>query len=162
MSSLNKVTLIGRVGREPEIRSVTSGSKVANFSLATSERWRDKRSGEWTEKTEWHNVVVWNEGTVKFVEQYVKKGDMLYVEGKIETRTYQDKDGNERRSTEIVLKPFAGEIKSLTPPKDSNGGGRGSDDGERGSRGGSRGDDTGSRSGGRQTTAQAVDDDIPF
>lgn len=159
MSSLNKVTLIGRVGRDPEVRSTNSGSKVAGFSLATSEKWRDKRSGEMTEKTEWHNIVIWNEGTVKFVEQYVKKGDLLYIEGKLETRSYQDKDGNEKRTTEIVVKPFGGEVQKLNFDGGSSGGGRG--DGDRGSRGSAR-DDGGSRGGGRQTTAAAVDDDIPF
>jgi single-strand DNA-binding protein len=106
-SSLNKVELIGRLGKDPEVKSLSNGSKVANFSVATSETWKDKRSGEKQEKTEWHNIVVWNENTIKFVEDYVHKGDLVRLEGKIQTRKWEDKDGVDRYSTEIVIPAFA-------------------------------------------------------
>lgn len=111
--SLNRATLIGHVGKDPEIRSVNSG-KVANFSVATSETWRDKNSGEKKESTQWHSIVVWNENLVKIVEQYVKKGDKIMVEGQIQTRKWTDKDGNDRYTTEIVLSGFNGSILLLS------------------------------------------------
>jgi len=107
--SLNRVTLVGNLGRDPEIRSLQNGGKVATFSVATSETWKDKASGEKREKTDWHNVVVWNEGLVGIVEKYVKKGTKLLVEGKLETRKWE-KDGVERYSTEVVLTGFGGQI----------------------------------------------------
>src|SRR6202043_4012483 len=106
--SLNKVTLIGRLGKDPEVKNLTNGSAVANFSVATSEKGKDKRSGEMQEKTEWHNIVVWNEKTIEFIEKYLNKGDMVYVEGKIQTRKWEDSDGKDRYSTEIVIPQFAG------------------------------------------------------
>lgn len=111
--SLNRATLIGHVGKDPEIRSVNSG-KVANFSVATSETWRDKNSGEKKESTQWHSIVVWNENLVKIIEQYVKKGDKIMVEGQIQTRKWTDKDGNDRYTTEIVLSGFNGSILLLS------------------------------------------------
>lgn len=109
MSSLNRAIIIGNVGKDPEIRVLQNGGKVANFTVATSERWKDKQSGEKKERTEWHRVVVFNEHLVKVVESYVKKGSKLYLEGQIETRKWE-KDGVEKYSTEIVLRPFNGEI----------------------------------------------------
>lgn len=106
-SSLNKVELIGRLGKDPEVKNLSNGSSVANFSVATSETWKDKRTGEKQEKTEWHNIVVWNENTIKFVEDYCKKGDLVRIEGKIQTRKWEDKDGVDRYSTEIVIPAFA-------------------------------------------------------
>ena len=114
MSSLNKVTLIGNVGADPEIRSTQSGDKIASIRLATSEKWRDKSSGETKEKTEWHSVVIFNEGLVKVVESYVRKGSKLYLEGQLQTRKWTDKDGADRYSTEVVLQRFRGEIVLLS------------------------------------------------
>src|SRR6476620_4494898 len=106
-SRLDKVEVIGRLGKDPEVKNLTNGSAVANFSVATSEKWKDKRSGETQEKTEWHNIVIWNEKTIEFVEKYLAKGDLVYLEGKIQTRKWQDSDGKDRYSTEIVIPQFA-------------------------------------------------------
>lgn len=119
MASVNRVTLLGHVGKDPEIRSMQSGDKVANFSVATSESWKDKTSGDKKERTTWHNIVVWNQNIVKVVESYVKKGDKIYIEGSIETREYE-KDGVKKYVTEIVLRPFRGEIVLLGSKKQSN------------------------------------------
>ncbi len=113
MSSVNKVMLVGNVGKDPEIRSTQDGTRVASFSIATSEKWRDKASGERKERTEWHNVVVFNEQLVGVVENYVKKGSKLYVDGALQTRKWTDKNGQERYSTEVVLQKFRGEIQLL-------------------------------------------------
>ena len=112
MSSLNRVMLIGSLGRDPEIRTLNSGERVANFSMATSERW--KKDGEQKEKTEWHNVVVFNDGLATICEKYLKKGSKVYIEGAIQTRKWTDKDGNERYSTEIVIQRFGGNIVLLS------------------------------------------------
>lgn len=107
--SVNKAVLLGNLGRDPEIKVMPSGEKMASFSIATSESWKGK-SGEKQERTQWHNVVVWNPALVGIVESYVKKGSKLYIEGQIETRKYTGKDGVEKYTTEIVLRPFRGEI----------------------------------------------------
>jgi single-strand DNA-binding protein len=120
-SMFNEATLIGNVGRDPETRSVQSGDKVANFSLATSERWKAK-DGERQERTEWHNVVVWGP-LADVVERFVRKGTTLLVKGQITTRTYTDKDGNERRTTEIVVRGFGGTIQMIGGKKDGESGG---------------------------------------
>jgi single-strand DNA-binding protein len=112
MSSVNKVILVGRVGKDPEIRSMQSGDNVASFTLATSERWKDK-SGEQKEKTQWHNIVSFNQNLNKVIENYVSKGSQIYVEGSLETRKWQDKDGNDKYTTEVVLKAFNGTITLL-------------------------------------------------
>jgi single-strand DNA-binding protein len=127
--SVNKVVLIGRVGKDPEIRSFNSGDRVANFSIATSEKWKDKATGEKKEKTEWHNIAVFNENLVKVVESYVKKGSMIYVEGQLSTRKYQ-KNGEDRYITEIVLRQFKGELTLLESKgeREGGGGGGGSDE----------------------------------
>ncbi len=104
--SVNKVILIGNLGRDPEIKQLPSGSSLANLSIATSETWRDKASGERKEKTEWHRVVVFSEGLVRICEQYLKKGAKVYLEGQLETRKWQDKDGVDKYSTEVVLRNF--------------------------------------------------------
>jgi single-strand DNA-binding protein len=109
-SSLNKVILIGRVGKDPEIRFFQDGTKVANFSVATSESWKDKTTGERKEKTEWHRINIINENLASIVEQYVKKGNLLYIEGQLQTRKWNDQNGQERYSTEIVLSRFRGEL----------------------------------------------------
>ena len=119
--SVNKVILIGHVGKDPEIRSFQNGNKVANFSLATSESWKDKSSGERKEKTEWHRIAVFNENIVGVVERFVKKGSKLYVEGALETRKWTDQSGQEKFSTEVVIKQFRGEITLLDGKSDGGG-----------------------------------------
>lgn len=114
--SVNKVILVGNVGADPEIRRTQSGTAIGNIRLATSESWRDRNSGERKEKSEWHTVVVFNEGLVKVVEQYVKKGSKLYVEGSIQTRKWQDQSGNDRYSTEVVLNNFNSVLTMLDGP----------------------------------------------
>ena len=106
VGSVNKVILLGNLGRDPEIRSMQSGSKMATFSIATSKRWKDKNTQEQKEKTSWHNIVVFGDGLVEIVEKYVKKGSKLYVEGELQTRKWQDQDGNDRYSTEVILQGF--------------------------------------------------------
>lgn len=110
MSSLNKAVLIGNVGKDPEIRSTQNSGKIASFTLATSDVWKEKATGERKERTEWHRIVVFNPHLIAVVENYVKKGTKLYLEGAIQTRKWTDKDGGERYSTEIVLQRFRGEI----------------------------------------------------
>lgn len=111
--SVNKVVLIGNVGRDPESFSTQDGRKIVNLSVATSETWRDKQSGERKERTEWHRVVIFNEGLAKIAEQYVRKGSKIYIEGQLQTRKWTDKEGVERYSTEIVLQQYRGEITLL-------------------------------------------------
>lgn len=111
---VNKVILIGNVGQDPDIRTMQNGDRMANLSIATSERWKDKATGEKKEKTEWHKVVVFNPGIIKLIEGYITKGTKLYVEGQLQTRKWQDKDGTDRYSTEVVLKPYKGEINILS------------------------------------------------
>ncbi len=172
--SVNKVILIGNLGRDPEIRSTQDGVRIANFSIATSENWRDKSSGERRERTEWHRVAIFNERLVEVVEKYIKKGAKLYIEGALQTRKWTDKDGQERYTTEIVLQRFRGELTML----DSRGGGGGGDDfgggyenaGFGGGNAGTGGSGYGGSSGGgnRQQRPQPaafdsdLDDDVPF
>jgi len=106
VGSVNKVILLGNLGRDPEIRSMQSGSKMATFSMATSKRWKDKATQEQRDKTSWHNIVVFGDGLVDIVEKYVKKGSKIYVEGELQTRKWQDQDGNDRYTTEVVLQGF--------------------------------------------------------
>ncbi len=129
--SVNKVILIGNVGADPEIRRTQDGRPIANLRIATSETWRDRNSGERKEKTEWHTVVVFNEGLCKVIEQYVKKGAKLYIEGALQTRKWQDQNGNDRYSTEVVLQGFNSTLTMLD--------GRGEGGGDRGGFGGGRG-----------------------
>ena len=111
--SVNKVILVGNLGADPEIRRTQDGRPIANLRVATSESWRDKNTGERREKTEWHRVVIFNEGLCKIVEQYVKKGSKVYLEGALQTRKWQDKDGNDRYSTEVVLQGFNSQLTML-------------------------------------------------
>src|ERR1700742_2628496 len=111
--SVNKVILVGNLGKDPEVRRMTSGEPVVSFSLATSESWRDKSSGERKEKTEWHNVVVFNKNLAEVAEKYLRKGSKVYIEGSLQTRKWTDKDGAEKYSTEIVLQNFRGELTLL-------------------------------------------------
>jgi len=119
MSSVNKVIIVGNVGTEPEIRSMQSGDRVASFSVATSERWKDK-NGERQEKTEWHKVSIFSQPLVKLVESYVNKGSKLYLEGQLETRKWQDQSGQDRYTTEVVLRPFKGEVTLLDSRKSND------------------------------------------
>lgn len=152
--SLNKVMLIGRLGRDPEIRSFQNGGKIANFRIATSKSWKDRNSGEKREKTEWHSIAVKAEHTVRFVEQYVQKGDLVYVEGELETRKWQAQDGSDRYSTEIVIAPYSGSLSKLSGSNSNGGGGQSGGSGydNRSSGGGS---DYGS-------PTRDLDDEIPF
>ncbi len=111
--SVNKVILIGNLGRDPEIRSTQDGTRIANFSVATSESWRDRNSGERKERTEWHRVVIFNDRLVEIVEKYLKKGSKVYLEGALQTRKWSDNNGQERYTTEVVLQKFRGELTML-------------------------------------------------
>ena len=113
MAGVNKVILVGRLGRDPEVRNFQNGGKVVNLRLATSENWKDKATGERKEKTEWHSVAIFNENAARFAEQYLKKGSKVYVEGQLETRKWQDQSGQDRYSTEVVIRPFTGQLTSL-------------------------------------------------
>jgi single-strand DNA-binding protein len=117
-ASLNKATLIGHLGKDPEIRTFQNGGRAASFSIATSESWKDKATGERQERTEWHRVSILSEGLIKLAEKYLKKGAKVYVEGKLETRKWTDKDGRENYTTEIVLRPYSGELFLLDARKD--------------------------------------------
>ncbi|WP_336279370.1 single-stranded DNA-binding protein [Bartonella sp. CB175] len=111
--SLNKVILIGNLGADPEIRRLNSGDQVANLRIATSESWRDRNTNERKERTEWHNVVIFNENLIKLVEQYLRKGSKIYIEGQLQTRKWQDQNGNDRYTTEVVLQKYRGELQML-------------------------------------------------
>jgi single-strand DNA-binding protein len=113
MAGVNKVILVGNLGKDPEVRRTTAGDPIVNFTLATSENWRDKASGERKERTEWHRVVIFNEHLAKVAEQYLHKGSKVYVEGQLQTRKWTDKEGNEKYTTEIVLSRFRGELQLL-------------------------------------------------
>lgn len=117
--SVNKVILVGNVGKDPEIRRTQDGKAIANITLATSENWRDKNSGDRKEKTEWHRVVIFNEALSKIADQYVKKGSKLYIEGSLQTRKWSDKDGVEKYSTEVVLNGFSAVLTLLDSRKES-------------------------------------------
>lgn len=119
MKTLNKVTLIGRLGNDPEIRTFQDGGKVCNLLIATSEVWKDKNSGEKKEKTEWHKVVILNQGLIKVCENYLRKGSKVYIEGKLETRKYTDKVGNDAYTTEILIRPYVGTIIMLDDKKET-------------------------------------------
>ena len=164
--SVNKVILIGNLGKDPEIRTMQNGNKVANLSLATSESWRDKASGVRKEKTEWHRVVIFG-SLADIAEKYLKKGSKVYVSGSLQTRKWTDQSGQEKYSTEVVLQGFGGELTMLDGKGGGGGGGGGgmSDDGPSGG-GWDSGDDAprgGGRSGaGRGAPKNDLDDDIPF
>ena len=169
--SVNKVILIGNLGRDPEIRTMQNGNKVANLNLATSESWRDKTSGERKEKTEWHRVVIFGK-LADIAEQYLKKGAKVYVSGQLQTRKWQDKDGQDKYTTEVVLQGFNGELTMLDGRSGGGGGGSGGgggmgDDRDSGWDAGPPGDGGGTRSGGgggsgRGKGGPEMDDDIPF
>jgi single-strand DNA-binding protein len=162
--SVNKVILVGNLGKDPEIRRLNSGDPVVSFPLATSESWRDKQSGERREKTEWHNVVIFNDNLAKVAEQYLKKGAKVYIEGQLQTRQWEDQSGQKRYTTEIVLQKYRGELQML----DTRSGG--SSEGEyrngRGAEFGNSGpmERAGATAGGRSGAplSQDMDDEIPF
>jgi single-strand DNA-binding protein len=159
--SVNKVILIGNLGADPEIRRTQDGRPIANLRVATSESWRDKATGERKERTEWHRVVIFNEGLCRVVEQYLKKGSKVYLEGQLQTRKWQDKDGQDRYSTEVVLQGFNSQLTML----DTRGGGGGASAGE-----GAEGDFGAERATPARKPAMAgaggrredLDDEIPF
>jgi len=158
--SVNKVILIGNLGKDPEVRRLNSGEPVVNLSVATSENWRDKQTGERKEKTEWHRVVIFNENIAKVAEQYLKKGSTVYIEGQLQTRKYEQ-NGVEKYTTEVVLQKYRGELTMLGGKGD--GGGRSYED--EGGGGGFTSKAGGKRSGGdgpRESFSQDLDDEIPF
>ena len=174
--SVNKVILVGNLGKDPEVRRMQSGDAVVNLRLATTESWRDKASGERKEKTEWHAITIFNENLGKVAEQYLKKGSKVYIEGQLQTRKYTDKDGVEKFTTEVVLQRFRGEL-TMLEGRNAAGGGSFAGDDDRGSMGGGGGGDRASfgrsapmdRGGGgggggsgRGSMSEAIDDDIPF
>lgn len=118
--SVNKVIIMGNLGKDPEIRNFPNGGRVCNFSVATSESWRDKNSGEKQERTQWHNISILSEPLVNIAERFLKKGSKVYLEGQLETRKWQDNSGSDRYSTEIVLRPYKGEITLIDNKADSN------------------------------------------
>ncbi|VVB44985.1 Single-stranded DNA-binding protein [Beijerinckiaceae bacterium RH AL1] len=166
--SVNKVILIGNLGRDPETRRTGAGDPVVNFSIATTESWRDKATGERKDRTEWHNIVIFNENLGRVAEQYCKKGSKVYIEGQLQTREYTDRDGNQRKATEVVLQRFRGELALL----DSRGGGGAMEEAgdgggfgrsspmQRGGGGGGGDRRPATAGGGRMN--DVIDDDIPF
>lgn len=153
--SVNKVILIGNLGADPEIRRMNSGDPVVNFRIATSESWRDKNTGERKEKTEWHSIVIFNEGLAKIAEQYLKKGMKVFIEGQLQTRKWQDSNGLDRYSTEVVLQKFRGELQMLS----STGGERAPPPTGQDDYGTQSGRDSGTRP---ATPSRELDDEIPF
>jgi single-strand DNA-binding protein len=162
--SVNKVILVGNLGKDPEVRRLNSGDAVVSFPLATSESWRDKQTGERKERTEWHNVVIFNENLGKVAEQYLKKGAKVFIEGQLQTRQWEDQSGQKRYTTEVVLQRFRGELQML----DTRGGGGGAEIEDRAGRGAEFGS-TGPMErngrgggGGGSKFKEELDDEIPF
>jgi single-strand DNA-binding protein len=174
--SVNKVILVGNLGKDPEARSMNNGGEVVSFSIATSESWNDKQSGEKRDKTEWHNIVIFNENLGRIAKQYLRKGSSVYVEGQLQTRKWTDQNGADRYTTEVVLQRFRGELTLLGGRNEGGGGGSSgggyNDGGNRGGgsgggSGGGWGNDTGSfgggSGGGRSGPFDSdLDDDVPF
>lgn len=166
--SVNKVILIGNLGRDPEVRSFQNGGKVCNLRIATSETWKDRNTGERREKTEWHSVAIFQEGLVRVAEQYLRKGSKVYIEGQLQTRKWQDQSGQDRYSTEVVLQGYGGTLTMLDGRDGpSGGGGYGGDSGGYSSGGGfdGGGQDGGYGGGGSSSgggTRTDLDDEIPF
>lgn len=163
--SVNKVILVGNLGRDPEIRSLQDGTRVANLSVATSETWRDRNSGERRERTEWHRVVIFNDRLAEVAEKYLRKGSKIYVEGQLQTRKWTDQQGQERYTTEVVLQRFRGELTMLDGRQDGGGGAGGYEGGQGGGQGGGYSGGSGGGSGGGfggPGGGADLDDDIPF
>jgi len=159
--SVNKVILIGNLGRDPEVRTFQNGGKVCNLRIATSERWKDRSSGEQRERTEWHSVAIFSEPLARVAEQYLRKGSKVYIEGQLETRKWQDQSGQDRYSTEVVLRPYRSELTLLDGRGEGGGGGGGGYGDDRGYGSGDTGGDTGG-GGGRAPANSDLDDEIPF
>ncbi|HUG60526.1 MAG TPA: single-stranded DNA-binding protein [Methylomirabilota bacterium] len=171
--SVNKVIIVGNLGRDPEVRRLPSGSAVVNLRIATSESWRDKATGERKEKTEWHSVVIFNDNLAKIAEQYLRKGSKVYIEGQLQTRKWQDQSGQDRYSTEVVLQNYRGELTLLDGRNERSGGETGdySDGDDFGASGPMARGGGGQRGGGGgggssrpapSTSSQDMDDEIPF
>ena len=168
--SVNKVILIGNLGRDPEVRSFQNGGKVCNLSIATSENWKDKNTGERKEKTEWHSVAIFQEGLVRIAEQYLRKGSKVYIEGQLQTRKWQDQSGQDKYSTEVVLQGFGGTLTMLDGRDGGDSGGAVGASGGGGSSYDNRQDsgyDSGygggpSQGGGSSAPSRDLDDEIPF
>ncbi|GAA4050296.1 single-stranded DNA-binding protein [Parerythrobacter jejuensis] len=175
--SLNKVMLIGNLGADPEVRSFQNGGKVCNLRIATSETWKDRNSGERQERTEWHTVAIFSEGLVNVAERFLRKGSKVFVEGQLQTRKWQDQSGNDRYSTEVVLRGFNGTLTMLDGPGGGQGGGGGQRSGGDygggggqdggwnqggGGQGGGSGGGASGGSGGGGSNYDDLDDDIPF
>lgn len=174
--SVNKVILVGNLGRDPEVRSFQNGGKVCNLRIATSETWKDRNTGERREKTEWHSVAIFSEGLVRVCEQYLRKGSKVYIEGKLQTRKWQDQSGADRYSTEVVIQGMGGTLTMLDGRSGGEGGGGGSYGGGGGQGGGGYGGGSGGYGGGDQGggyggsgggaggpgPAGDLDDEIPF
>ena len=167
--SVNKVILIGNLGRDPEVRTFQNGGKVCNLRIATSETWKDRNSGERRERTEWHSVAIFSEPLARVAEQYLKKGSKVYLEGQLETRKWQDQSGQDRYSTEVVLRPYTSTLTMLDGRSDGGGGGGGSYGGGQGGGysedpmgGGYGGGSTGGGNSGGGSSSSDIDDEIPF
>ena len=163
---VNKVILVGNLGQDPDVRSFSNGGKVCNLSIATSENWKDKNTGERRERTEWHRVAIFSEPLVRVAEQYLRKGSKVYLEGQLETRKWQDQSGQDKYSTEVVLRPYTSTLTMLDGRGDNQGGGSGYGGGDQGGYGGGGGGyDSGpsQSSGGQQGGgSRDMDDEIPF
>ena len=171
---INKVIIVGNLGKDPEVRTFANGGKVCNFSVATSESWKDKSTGERKEKTEWHNISIYNEGLAGVAERYLRKGSKVYLEGKLQTRKWQDQSGNDRYSTDVVLQGFDAKMEMLDSKPGGGGQGGGSNDGWGGGQGGGApsgggGNDSWGQTGGGSGGGQGggafdsdLDDDVPF
>lgn len=155
--SVNKVILVGNLGRDPEVRTFQNGGKVCNLRIATSENWKDRNTGERKERTEWHSVAIFSEPLARIAEQYLKKGSKVYIEGQLETRKWQDQSGQDRYTTEIVLRPYRGELTLLDGRSDGGSGGGGQSDDR-----GYGGDYGGESRGGPAPASSDLDDEIPF
>jgi single-strand DNA-binding protein len=175
--SVNKVILVGNLGRDPEVRTFQNGGKVCNLRIATSEQWKDRATGERKERTEWHSVAVFQEGLVRICEQYLKKGSKVYIEGKLQTRKWQDQSGADRYTTEVVLQGYDGNLTMLDGPSGGGGAGGGGGGGYGGPSGGDYGGDYGGGydsgpaqgggmggggGGGGRAPSRDIDDEIPF
>ncbi|MBP0483034.1 single-stranded DNA-binding protein [Sagittula salina] len=172
--SVNKVILIGNLGRDPEVRSFQNGGKVCNLRIATSENWKDRNTGERREKTEWHSVAIFQEGLVRVAEQYLRKGSKVYIEGQLQTRKWQDQSGQDRYSTEVVLQGFGGTLVMLDGRDGGGSGGGGGYGGgsgggyddrggyDEGASGGGYGGGSGGGSGPSRAPSRDIDDEIPF
>lgn len=160
--SVNKVILIGNLGRDPEVRTFQNGGKVCNLRIATSENWKDKNTGERREKTEWHSVAIFNDGLVRIAEQYLRKGSKVYIEGQLQTRKWQDQSGQDKYSTEVVLQGFGGTLTMLDGRDSGGGGGGGGGQSGYDERGGDYGGGGGGGGASSPSPSRDLDDEIPF